>query len=271
MKNTNILSALLVIVFMISCLTFFSASASDNKQNTNEPQTSEVQTSEHQAETTLPTSKNPQPTSVVTTQPSEAVNVTTSTSNNYTSAANTTNTTVPTTVATATKATATATDPQIETDTVATQAALVESTVASNEGNTEKQTKQTKKIKITEAPTSKKNITNYGSKYRPMKYVSLIVMIGSIIALIAVNVRYQKKYGKSAKKTKKKSPTNGVKKFDNKSAHSDPFDGIDNSKKSNKSTLNNSYDISSFRKQSKIDNDIYSNSSKKSNDDDLYI
>ena len=223
MNKTNVLSALLIVIFMLSCLSFFNVSATEDQSEVTSAvtETTEVETTTEAPETTVPT-------------------------------------TVPTTAATSTTVVTTA---ATVADPVYTQGTTKasESTTASEgiETNAFGGTKETKEINTTEeteVTTPEKNVPDYGSRYNPIKWLSLVVMIASVIALIIVNVRYRNKYGKSAKRKKPKLDT---------SARFTPPVVKDEEVKSEQ------IDLSSFsRKSNNNSDDVFG---ENNNDDDLYI
>ena len=126
---------------------------------------------------------------------------------------------------------------------------------------------------MTEATTlAKKGISDYGKKYRPLKWISIIVAIGCIIALIAVNVRYRKKYGKKGGNMRRR-PTppnnNQFRKQANKQNSNPKLDTSARFDRQNKRDENlektTVVDISSFKKQNNQP------PKPKNDDDDLYI
>lgn len=237
--NVNILSALLILVFILSCFTFFGVSAEDVEETT-----------------------------TTTTTTTEVVTTTTTTTKVSTNAA-------------------TVADPVYTSKTSKTQQTTIV-TATSTEATTgyyaEPITKETKDIIETEATTEPttpaKNITNYASKYRPLKWISLVLMISCVIALIVVNVRYQKVHGKGAKRRnnlrEKSRPSSR--------AASQRSSGLDTQARFTDSSGNQQQrrmedvDISShsrkqideeqFKRRRHIDDDIFG---VKNNDDDLFI
>ena len=263
MNKTNVLSSLLVLLFMVSCLTFFSVSATVND----------------------PTGVYEEPTTqAVETEPTTEPPVTTSTTKGTTIK----NTTTTTTTTTTSKSTAKKTDAATAADPVYTSTTTTTTTTAKAVDNAETTvqagTKETKEIHTTEKPTepttAAKNIVNYGNKYRPLKWLSLAVMIGCIVALIAVNVRYRKKYGKNPPKkpTNSRGDTNKKPKLDTSARFTPPAKNADDRENLDKTAV---VDLSSFSKKPKADDDYFGEkkryekdnlyNGKKSDDDDLYI
>lgn len=266
MNKTNLLSAILVIVFMVSCFTFFSASATeDDVENPSESVsvTEEITTTEPttQAETTITTT---------TTTTTVAIP----------------NVVIPNERTTA----ATAADPIYTTNATAEE----KSTTAAHGVVTagQAQTKETKEIQtteeITEPTSAAKNIVDYGSKYRPIKWLSLVVMIACVGGLIAVNVRYRKKYGKPSGKGKGGKSNQKKKPQLDTSAR---FTPLPEEKAPADENLDKTavVDLSSFSKKPReeefkpklVDDDFFGEkkrkdednlfSNKKNDDDDLYI
>lgn len=266
MKKINLLSCVLVLLFMVSCMTFFGVSAEPEGEST------AATTAEHTTEakkTTVATTKAATTTTFITT----------------------------TTMATTTKAKTTkktkkvtAADPVYTTKkaTQSTNAATAGIVTAATTTERVDETKQTKEIntteEITEPTTAAKNIVDYGSKYRPIKWLSLVVMIGCIIALVAVNLRYRKKYGKTGGKSQKKQPVrrNAAPKLDTSARFTEPKKPVTppsyqrNQPDENleKTTV---VDISSFSNKAKQDSFKPKTEEKdeifntKNDDDDLYI
>ena len=265
MNKTNVLSSLLVLLFMVSCLTFFSVSATVNDPTGvyEEPTTQAVETE--------PTTEPPT-TTVATTK------------------ATTKNTKpITTTALTTSKSTAKKTDAATAADPVYTSTTTTTTTTAKAVNNVETTvqagTKETKEIHTTEKPTepttAAKNIVNYGNKYRPLKWLSLAVMIGCIAALIAVNVRYRKKYGKNPPKkpTNSRGGANKKPKLDTSARFTPPVKKADDKENLDKTAV---VDLSSFSKKPKADDDYFGekkrheednlyNGKKSDDDDDLYI
>ena len=104
-------------------------------------------------------------------------------------------------------------------------------------------------------------------------------MIGCIAALIAVNVRYRKKYGKNSPKNSVSSRGGAKKKpqLDTSARFTPPAKKADDRENLDKTAV---VDLSSFSKKPKADDDYFGEkkreednlfSDKKSDDDDLYI
>ena len=225
MRKNNILSIIFILVFMVSCLTFFSAEATD----TETPSESVSATAE-----------------IVTTDaPTESQSV----SVVETTLATEVTTPAPTTAATAADPVYTSSTKKEET-TTSTSAVQTDAY----------ETKETKEIqtteKITEPTSVAKNIVNYGSKYRPIKWLSLVVMIASIAGLIAVNVNYKNKHGNGKKGTSKP-------KLDTSARFTPPVVKEEEVK-------SEPIDLSSFSRKSEKsqDDDVFGESKR---DDDLYI
>lgn len=194
MKRVNILSCLLVMLFMVSCLCFFSVTAEPDSDDPT------VKTTEQHTTAKATTEQH---TTVKVTTKAIATTVTTKA------------TTRKTKKVTSADPVYTTTKPKTTTKSYTSSAAGVVTThLATTEATAE--TKETKEIQTTESTTepttAAKNIVDYGSKYRPLKWLSLAVMIGCIIALVAINVRYKKKYGKYSGKGNGKGNKNVAKK-----------------------------------------------------------
>jgi len=236
MNKTNFLSTILVIVFMISCISFFNAVATEeetlNNGDTPSASASDVVKQTNTIETTA------ESTTIETTAESTTIETTAeSTTQNIITTQKTTVATVvdpvftqPSTKATSTFKTTVVSKTEEETE----QATQVYENIDST-----KATKEIKPTKPTEPTTPKKNITNYGSKFRPLKWISFILMLGSAAALVFVNVRYKKLYGKQAKKSKIDTNTKFTKKPTNQKMSDDTID------------------LSSFSRTKKSDDDLY--------------
>ncbi len=267
--NKNVISALLVLLFMVSCFTFFSVSATEEEPSDNVQAT--VETTEAPTTTKAPTTTIKATTTTTTTTTATTTTTTTTTTTKKTKAA-----TVADPVYTRTTTTTTAAEDEEEVETEAAEVG----------------TKETKEIQPTEEETepttAAKNVVDYGSRYRPLKWLSLVVMLGCIAALVAVNVRYRKKYGKP---TKKSAGTKAGAKRKPQLDTSARFTPMPEDKASADENLDKTavVDLSSFSKKPReeefkpklVDDDFFGEkkrkdednlfSSKKNEDDDLYI
>ena len=173
MKNYRIISAVLLLIFAFSVFSFVLASALNEEEGEEQIVTEDVTTD-------VPTTKK---TTIKTT-----TKKTTTTKQTTKGTRKDPYTTVKT-VTVATQAPTTAT---------ASAAAVVTSsaTQAVTEAFTTEDVEETTTEEVTEATTVAKMVSDYGKKYRPLKWLSLIVAVGCVIALIVVNLRYRKKYGK---------------------------------------------------------------------------
>ncbi len=221
MNKTNFLSTILVVVFMISCLSFFNAGATE-EPSVNVDTPSAVQTTPEATTSVQTVPEETTPVTESTAPPTESTTYATVADPVYTQATSKTEKTTPSNN---------------------TSASL---TYYENYIDNTKETKEIKTTKATEPTTPKKNITNYGSKFRPLKWISLILMIGSAVALVFVNVRYKKIHGKPSKKPTKLDTSA---KFTNKPKHE-----------------SETIDLSSFSKKNTTNDE-----NKLKNDDDLYI
>ena len=245
MNKTNVLSAILVLIFMISCLTFFSASATDGDGAENP--------SENSSQQVVETTTEP------TTAPVESTTAATTT---------TTTTTVATTPATAA-------DPVYTSSTAKTSATTDgQAGVLITDAPITKETKEIETTEeITEPTTGAKNIVDYGSKYRPIKWLSLVVMIACITALIIINVRYKNKYGKTnSKRVTGRNNAKAKSRLDTSARFTPPVKPQEKSE----SVESEQVDLSSFSKKANdddfkpklVDDDFFG---EKKRDDDLYI
>ena len=272
MKRTNILSCLLVMLFMISCMCFFSVSAEPDSDDTTAKPTETVAT---KATTTHHTTTKATTTTEATTNATKAP-------------------------AKKTKK-ATSADPTYAKKTTTTKAKSSPAGIVTSGYTTEAtaETKETKEIQTTEttteATTAAKNIINYGSKYRPIKWLSLVVMIGCVIALVVINVRYKKKYGKysgkgNGKGNKKVAKKNDAPKLDTAARFDEPKtqqrqqyqrptmsadENLDKTTVVDISSFSNKNHNNDFKPKASnsrnIDNDIFNDKNEKNDDDDLYI
>ena len=245
MRKTNVLSAILVLVFMLSCFTFFSASATEDGETPTESSTVETVATETTVETET------------TTVPTTTTTITTATTIKKTTVA-------------------TAADPvytESTTKTTTTTAAV--GVVTDSQGGT----KETKEIQtteeITEPTSAAKNIVNYGSKYRPLKWFSLVVMIACVAGLVAVNVRYKKKYGKNnSKQSNAKGKSSRKPQLDTSARFTPPVEKETDENMDKTAVV----DLSSFSKREPkkaynpklVDDDFFGEKQRKE-DDDLYI
>ncbi len=235
--NVNILSALLIFVFILSCFSFFGVSAEDVENETTAP------------------------TEVVTSTTTEVVITTTTT------------TTVVTT-------NATVADPVYTSKTQKTTNTTEKETESTEPSYVAPITKETKDIieteTTTEPTTPAKNIVNYGSKYRPLKWVSLVLMISCVIALIAINVRYQKLYGKNAKSKSRVRTKPSSRAASQRRPQLDTNARFDDMPKRSENTFEDvdissrrrSVDEEQFKRRKPVDDDIFG---VNNNDDDLFI
>jgi len=219
MNKTNFLSTILVIIFMISCISFFNAGATEEEtlNNVDTPSASASDVVEQTTPVaTVPEETTPVETESTTAAPTESTTFATVADPVYTQATSKTE------------------------KSTSTQGTSVSLTQYQDYYDNTKPTKEIKPTKPTEPTTPKKNITNYGSKFRPLKWISLILMIGSAAALVFVNVRYKKLYGKPSKKPKK---LDSNARFTN--------------KPTNQTKTNDTIDLSSFSKNKESDDDLY--------------
>lgn len=246
MSKTNVLSTILVVVFMISCLSFFNASASEEGivTTTGAPVVETVETM-FPEEPTLSVDE--------TTLPTEETTI------------------VETTLATETQSTtmATVADP-VYTETTQTSKTTTETTTQQTQSYTQyydyyggtKATKEINTTKATEPTTPKKNITNYASEFRPLKWISFILMIGSAAALIFVNVRYKKVHGSSSKKRSRKGS-----RLDTNARFSNSKNNLDQTAVVDLSSFSKKNENSDVKFNQKLVDDDFN----KSKDDDLYL
>ncbi|MBQ4155996.1 MAG: hypothetical protein IJD90_04250 [Clostridia bacterium] len=245
MNKTNILSTILVIIFMISCFSFFNANATEEEtlNNVDTPSISESEVVEPTTpEATIPEETTPVETESTTVAPTESTTFATVADPVYTQATSKTE------------------------KTTSTQGTSVSLTQYQDYYDSTKSTKEIKTTKPTEPTTPKKNITNYGSKFRPLKWISLILMVGSAAALVFVNVRYKKLYGKHTKKSKKLDSNARFTDKQSKFTYVEPADYIPkNLRKKHKlgeyaetpKATDDTIDLSSFSKDKKSDDDLY--------------
>lgn len=257
MKRANVLSVLLVLLFMASCLVFFSVSADPNNENapTASSEQSVTDDTSHAEETTA----------------NEVATTTTTTA---------TTTTTGTTKATTTTTKSTMANPQF--NTAATTSTASQNNDAGVVTTTEPATKQTKATMKTEPPTEPttmaKMVSDYSVKTRPYKWISMAVMIACVIALIVINVNYRNKNGQKPVKRNTYVPsasprTQAKPKLDVNARFDSPKSNARHNSDLDKTAV---VDLSKFNKKPKDDDfkpkakndDIFG---ENNNDDDLYI
>ncbi len=172
MNNSKLISAILLIVLAFSIFSFVLVSATepegdDNQDNTTAASSAVIETTQA---TTATTKSNNSGKNNNSTKGGQADPKT-----------NTTQATTQATVAATTSAKAA----------VVTDANTTEAEVFTTE-----EVEETTTEEITEPTTQKKNISDYGVKYRPLKWISLVIAFGCVVALFVVNIRYRRKYGK---------------------------------------------------------------------------
>ena len=182
------LNVICVLVATVSTLTVISLAEPDTTDNADEVATTKVTTE-------APSYKE------TTTAPEEEKSTTKADDEDETTKKSTTTTTEKTTT---TKKTTTESD-EDEDETTKKTKKTAEYDYGEDEGGTKVTRSSPKTTKTTTTKKAEKNITDYGKRYRWLKWTCYFLTAGSIIALIAINVNYAKQNSLSKVDRKKRN------------------------------------------------------------------